>query len=106
MELTNESKFEYLNVVVPLKHLLLLHPEVFKTYFIANNSYTLSEESVESVKKIRNRPLRNKILAVDTYRKELAKERKVHELYNTSDNLRMGNYNSFEFRMKMYINCY
>lgn len=99
MELTKSSRFEYRNTAITLQKLAIVNPILLKTYFTANSSYVLSEEALECVKKIRNRLVRIKILAIDTYRKKLARERKENELYNSSDNLMMGNYGNYAFRM-------
>jgi hypothetical protein len=99
MELTKSSRFEYGNTAITLQRLAIVNPVLLKTYFTANSSFILSEEALECVKKIRNRLVRIKILAIDTYRKKLVKERKENELYNSSDNLMMGNYGNYAFRM-------
>ena len=103
MELTKYSRFEYKNRAVTLQQLAVLNPILLKTYFIANSSYVLSEEALECVNKIRNREVRLKILALDKYRKELAKERKENDLYYSSDNLMMGNCSSRELSMKLSL---
>ena len=86
-------------MAVTLKQLLLLNPESFKSQFIANNSYVLSEEALQSVKKIRNRYIKAKIIALDTYRKKLARDRKENKLYSSSSELMLGNYGNYAFRM-------
>ena len=90
-------------MAVTLRKLLLLNPESFKTQFIANNTYVLSEEALESVKKIRNKSIKAKILALDTYRKKLAKDRKENALYDSSDNLMMGNCSSRELSLRLSL---
>lgn len=92
-----------MDIAVTLRKLLLLNPESFKTQFIANNTYVLSEEALESVNKIRNKSIKAKILALDTYRKKMAKDRKENALYNSSDNLMMGNCSSRELSLRLSL---
>lgn len=103
MELTKSSRFEYGNTAITLQRLAIVNPVLLKTYFTANSSFTLSEEALECVNKIRNRLVRIKILAIDTYRKKLAKERKENELYDSSDNLMMGNCSSRELSLRLSL---
>lgn len=91
MEITKNNLFEYGGIPITLQRLAILNPTLLKTYFTANSSYVLSDDALEVVKKIRNKSVKAKILSLDTYRKELAKERNVNELYDSSDNLKMGN---------------
>ena len=88
-----------MDMAVTLRKLLLLNPESFKSQFIANNSYVLSEEALESVNKIRNKSIRAKIIALDTYRKKIAKDRNENGLYSSSSELMLGNYGNYAFRM-------
>lgn len=90
MEITKDNLFNYGEQPVTLQKLAILNPILLKAYFVSNSSYTLSEDAIEVVNKIRNKSVKAKILALDTYRKKLAKERKLNELYNSSDNLKMG----------------
>lgn len=90
MELTRNSLFKYAEQPITFQRLAVLNPILLRTYFIANSSYTLSDNALECINKIRNKSVRLKILALDTYRKKLAKERKENNLYNSSDNLKMG----------------
>ena len=82
LEITTDGQF--------VEEAFLYAKELLKAYFVSNSSYTLSEDAIEVVNKIRNKSVKAKILALDTYRKKLAKERKLNELYNSSDNLKMG----------------
>lgn len=91
MKITKNNLFKYGEQPITLQRLAILNPILLRTYFVANSSYILSDDALEIVKKIRNRSVKAKILALDKYRKELAKERKENELYNSSDNLKMGN---------------
>lgn len=91
MELTKNSLFKYGEQPITLQRLAVLNPVLLKTYFTANSSYVLSDDALEVIKKIRNKSVKLKILALDAYRKQLAKERKENNLYDSSDNLKMGN---------------
>lgn len=92
IELNKDSRFEYGNIAITFQRLAIINPILLHTYFVANNQLILSDESVLIVKKIRNK-IKNKILALDKYRKEKDQERRnkvyypastdYHESYNT-----------------------
>ena len=93
IEVYPESRFQLDDVAVTLKHIAIVKPHALRTQFIRDNRLILSEESVEIVKKMKNK-VKSKILAVDAYRKKMDEERRNHEYYTSSSNIRMNDYNN------------
>ena len=93
IEITPESRFQLEDVAITLKHMAIVKPNALRHQFVKDNRLILSEEAVLIVKKIRSK-VKNKILAVDTYRKQLEEERKNRIYYTSSSNIRMNDYNN------------
>ena len=93
IEITPESRFQLDNIAISLKHMAIVKPNDLKHQFIKDNRLILSEEAILIVKKIRSK-VKYKILEIDTYRKQLEKERKNRIYYTSSSNIRMNDYNN------------
>lgn len=93
IEITPESRFQLDNVAITLRHMAIVKPNALRYQFVKDNRLILSEEAVLIVKKIRSK-VKNKILAIDTYRKQLEEERKNRIYYTSSSNIKMNDYNN------------
>ena len=78
IEITPESRFKLDGVAISLRQMAIVKPNDLQHQFIKDNRLILSEEAILIVKKIRSK-VKHKILAIDTYRKQLEKERKIQE---------------------------
>lgn len=93
IEITPESRFKLDGVAISLRQMAIVKPNNLQHQFIEDNRLILSEEAILIVKKIRSK-VKHKILAIDTYRKQLEKERKNSIYYTSISNIRMNNYNN------------
>ena len=93
IEITPESRFKLDGVAISLRQMAIVQPNNLQHQFIKDNRLILSEEAILIVKKIRSK-VKHKILAIDTYRKQLEKERKNRIYYTSISNIRMNNYNN------------
>lgn len=97
IEITPESKFQVDDIAISLRYMAIIKPNDLQYQFIKNNRLILSEEAILIIKKIRSK-IKNKILVIDTYRKQLEKERKNKIYYTSSSNIRMNDYNNLYVR--------
>lgn len=99
--LERNSRFEYGNIAITLQRLAIINPILLHTYFVANNQLILSDEAIAIVKKIRNK-VKNKILALDKYRKEKDQERRNQVYYQSSTDYH-EHYRNFSLRRTNYL---
>ena len=97
IEITPESRFKLDGAAISLRQMAIVKPNDLQHQFIEDNRLILSEEAILIVKKIRSK-VKHKILAIDTYRKQLEKERKNSIYYTSISNIRMNNYNNLHVR--------
>lgn len=97
IELTPESKFEFEGIAVAFKQLAIINPDVLNARFISDNRLILGNECLFIINRMRNK-VRNKILALDKYRKEKEQERKTKAFYCSSSNIKLNDYNNHYVR--------
>lgn len=102
VELTLKSKTRMINGVLLNVAQLVVRKGEFLTYFKRNKNLILSEQVINVITKLRSADDKAEILAIDAYRKDKFEERANYFNGTSSDNLMMGNYNNYAFRM--YIN--
>lgn len=99
IELTLKSKTRVINGVLLNVAQLVVRKGEFLTYFKKNKNVILSEQVINVILKLRSANDKAEILAIDAYRKNKL-EQEANSFYGTSsDNLMMGNYNNYAFRM-------
>lgn len=102
VELTLKSKTRIINGTLLNVAQLVVRKGEFLTYFKRNKNLILSEQVINVITKLRSADDKREILAIDAHRKDKFEEL-ANSFYGTSsDNLMMGNYNNYAFRM--YIN--
>jgi len=99
IELTLKSKTRVINGVLLNVAQLVVRKGEFLTYFKKNENVILSEQVINVILKLRSADDKKEILAIDAYRKDKL-EREANCFNGTSsDDLMMGNYNNYAFRM-------
>ena len=99
IELTLKSKTRVINGVLLNVAQLVVRKGEFLTYFKKNKNVILSERVINVILKLRSANDKAEILAIDAYRKNKL-EQEANSFYGTSsDDLMMGNYNNYAFRM-------
>lgn len=101
IELNKDSRFEYGNIAITFQRLAVINPVLLHTYFTANNQLILSDEALIIINKIRNK-VKNKILALDKYRKEKDQERRNKVYYQSSTEYHES-YHGFSYRRTNYL---
>lgn len=102
IELTLKSKTRFVNGVLLNVAQLVVRKGEFLTYFKRNKNLILSEQVINVITKLRSADDKREILAIDSYRKDKIEEQANVFNGTSSDNISMGNYNNYAFRM--YIN--
>ena len=102
IELTLKSKTRIINGTLLNVAQLVVRKGEFLTYFKRNKNLILSEQVINVINKLRSIDDKKEILAIDTYRKEKFEEQTNYFNGTSSDNLMMGNYNNYAF--KIFIN--
>lgn len=102
IELTLKSRTKTVNGVTLNVAQLIVRKGEFLPYFKRNKNLVLSEQVINVITKLRSADDKKEILAIDAHRKDKFEERANCFNGTSSDNLMMGNYNNYAFRM--YIN--
>lgn len=99
IELTLKSRTKTVNGVTLNVAQLVVRKGEFLPYFKRNKNLVLSEQVINVITKLRSADDKREILAIDAHRKDKFEEL-ANSFYGTSsDNLLMGNYNNYAFRM-------